>query len=324
MKRFVFFCLFIVSSSFWPLSAQPHILKRTLINAKKKPLSSPEIYIKNGKTYLDAGNGEKALNCFFKVITHFKGCPSLYNEALFLAGKAFMELGEPDRANRLLNNYLEQELSPKHFEEVFQIKYGIAESYRQNDRRLLRTSAVKDGSQSVSPAILIYDQICSILPNNKTAAMALYRKACFLQEQKNYSDALSTFRELITQFSSHPLATKAFLNINEIFLTQLQEEPQNPYILPQAELSLKLFQSKFPSSEDLPQATALVTEMKEVLAEALFNTGKFYENKRKHESSLVYYKMLNKIYPESRAAQKGNIRVTILKNQKMSKSKTQK
>jgi len=55
--------------------------------------------------------------------------------------------------------------------------------------------------------------------------------------------------------------------------------------------------------------------MKEIYAESLFATGKFYERKKKPQSSVIYYRDLANKFPATEAAEKGRARIEALQPQ---------
>ncbi len=235
-------------------------------------------------------------------------------EAQFFLGIGYFHLGEYETANKQLSGYLKKQVAPKHFQEAMEIKFAIAEKYREGAKKhLLGWRTLPKWEPAQEEALKLYDEVTTGLPNHDIAAKALYGKAQLLFAQQDYSEAVEVYLTLIRRFPKHELAPEAYIAIGGVHLTQSKMEYPNPDFLELAELNLRKFRQDFPSDERISKNEEMILEMKEVYAGSLYETAKFYERTKKPDASIIYYTKILDKFPETKVAERAEQRLSVLK-----------
>ncbi|MBS0621917.1 MAG: outer membrane protein assembly factor BamD [Verrucomicrobia bacterium] len=114
--------------------------------------------------------------------------------------------------------------------------------------------------------------------------------------------AIQSFQTLINRFPRHKRSPEAYLAIMELYRDHCREQPHNPDLLPLAQVTLRKFRHDFPASPRLEEAEGVIDQMREILAEALVDTGRFFERAGKAIAACVYYRNAALEYGETGAA----------------------
>lgn len=321
-KVFVFCAL---SISFWFFS---HKIQAGIVQINGKwsdtkyapTLSIPEHYDLGNQLLLD-NQWEEALKNFLIIAIHFPESP-FYADSLYQSGVCYFYLSDFDLANRQFSKYLNLGGNLKHFEKVFEFKYQIAQSYMQGSKKhLFGFQRFPRMMPARGEALSLYDEIIASLPTRDIAAEAMYGKACLLKKRKEYRESIETLQMLTRRFPKHSMAADAFLLISYIYLEQSQVEAQNPDLFSLAQINLNRFEKSFPGDERIAQGENNLIEMKEVFSKSLFDTGRFYERKKKMGASRIYYQEAIKRYPQTKSADKSQSRLAQLNRGKESSDK---
>lgn len=276
------------------------------------PELSVQDYYDKGYQQLQAQDFDDALWNFKTVIEHFSETP-FYLDSLFYAGVSLFHMEHYDLADAYFGRYLNQPGSLTHFEKVFAFKFQIAQRYREGKKRHFGGIAtLPRWASSSRQAIELYDEIAATLPAQELAAQALYSKANFLKDRKEFKESIEAYQLLMKRFPRHPLSAEAYVEVGDIYLTQVHSEHQNPDSIALATLNRQKFQDAFPSDERLATVDRYIHEMREVSARNLFDTGKFYEKKNKPQASKIYYIDTIARFPSTNAAREAQERLDVL------------
>lgn len=255
-----------------------------------------------------------ALNDFLTIVLHFYDSP-FYADALFYSGVCFYHMRHYALADKHLSYYLELSGQTRHFDKVFEYKYLIAEKYRNGALRpLFGLNRFPKLAPSSTSALNLYDEVIVAMPAQEIAAKALYAKSKLLRKKREYEESIESLKALARRFPKHPLGAKAYLAISKIYLDKSYLEPQNPDYLSLAQVNLEKMKKSFPTA---PQITALeenLLEMKEVYGKSLYDSGRFYERKKKFQAASIYYQNALSRYPGTEAAKLAELRLTDIKS----------
>jgi outer membrane protein assembly factor BamD (BamD/ComL family) len=238
-------------------------------------------------------------------------------ESYFFLARAYLEMEEYDLANENYEAYLHQPGRREHFQEAMAGRLFIADQFRDGKKRhLFRLKFFPKWISAKEEAEKIYEEIASALPNHEFAARALLGRSVLLAEQRDYSAAVEQLQTLIRRFPRNRLSADAFLEIQRVYLRQLEEEFPDPGLLELAELNLGKFQKEFPSDSRLELAEQCIKQMQEIYASAFYATGQFYERTKKPNAALIYYHRVLKEYPGTATAKAAHQRMTQLEPSK--------
>jgi outer membrane protein assembly factor BamD (BamD/ComL family) len=234
---------------------------------------------------------------------HFVTSP-FAQEAPYLMGYAYFQLGQYELANISLNAYLNTSVNHSHFEETVQMKFQMAESFRSGMRKpLFGSHKMPKWLPALDDALQIYEEVVAAVPHSDIAAKSLLGKAEVQKELEDYKPAVETLHTLIRRFPKHEAAADAFLAINRVYLEQCKNTSLDLDLLSLAELNLRKFRLAFPRETRLSEAEKLIAETQELFAQNLLETGRFFERTKKKPASQIYYQKVVSKYPMTQAAE---------------------
>ncbi len=266
------------------------------------PTQSMQEHYDQGSQEFAENHWDEALIHFMVIAYHYPESP-FYSDALFYSAVCYYQKKECDLANKQFNKYLALGGKLKHFEKVFEYKLAIANQFAEGKKKhLFGVEKLPKWASAKSDAVEVYDEIIAALPAHELAAIALYQKADLERNKKEYKESIESLQTLARRFPKHTLAAESYLRISEIYLEESRRESQNPDLLALAHVNIQKFGRTFPSDERVEQAHRTLVAMQEVYANSLYETGRFYERKKKPHASLIYYQDAILRYPETLAA----------------------
>jgi len=268
------------------------------------PNSSVQEHYDLGYQALYKNNWDDALLNFMIVLYHFEDSP-FYGDSMFYAGICHYFKADFDLANRQFDQYLTSSGKLKHFEKVFEFKFHIADYYQKGMRkRLFGFSHMPRWASGKGDALEILEEIIAALPGKEIAARALFAKAEILRKKKEYKESIDCLQTLSRHFPKHSLSADGYVKISEIYYEQSLQESQNPDLISLAQVNLNRFGKSFSGDERIGEAEHNLVAMQEVYALSLYETGRFYERKKKPLASAIYYQDAIQKYPETDAAKR--------------------
>jgi outer membrane protein assembly factor BamD (BamD/ComL family) len=302
VKRF----LFLICILLLPLSAFAGFAQ---VNGKWSqdkfiPTASVQEHYDLGYQALYANDWEEALLHFTIVTIHFPESP-FYLDSIFYSGICHYFKSDFDLSNRQFDLYLTQSGKLKHFEKVFDFKFEIANYYQNGMKKhLFGYSQLPKWSSGKKDSIEILDEIVAALPGKEIAARALYMKADILLKRREYRESIDCLQTLARRFPKNSLSADSFVKISDVYYDQSLCESQNPDLISLAKVNIIKFGRSFPGDERIGLAEKNLIEMEEVYAKSLYETGRFYERKKKPHASAIYYQDAIQKYPKTLSAQK--------------------
>jgi len=246
---------------------------------------------------------------------HFPQSP-FAEETAFIIGEAYFKMNQLELANEAFTAYLNQTSSPKRFEAAVRYKFTIAELFRNGAKKPLfgshKLPKIISGKED---ALEIYDDVITTLPHHEIAAQALLGKSKIQAEFEDFKLGLQTLDLLIRRFPKHDLAAQAYLEKSHIYLMQCHEKSVDPALLDLADVNLSKFRLAFPRETRISEAEKELNQMRELFAQHLFDTGKFFEKTKKIPASCIYYSKVISKYPDTKAAENARTKLDYLQAQ---------
>lgn len=258
-------------------------------HAEFAPKMSAAEHYNAGMQAIEQQNWRTALRNFTTISLFFPDSNNA-EDAFYFQAVCNYHLMEYDMANKLFSDYLGQKMRLRYFEEALAYKLAIADKFKEGERkRLFDSSKMPKWVAAREDAVTIYDELASMVPTHEIAAKALFAKADFHHKNGDADEALEAYQDLIKRFPKHPLASDAYLGINEVYYGQSHTEFQNPDLLQLARLNLKRFQQNFPRDPKIEEAKKYLADIEEIHARGLYETGMFYERTKRPTASVIYY-----------------------------------
>lgn len=239
----------------------------------------------------------------FRIVTINFPLSSWCQESFYFLGVAYFHADDKELANRNFSLYLDENQNPQYYEETFRYKLAIANAFRKGAKRhLFGVEKLPQWVSAEDLAITIYDEILSSLPNHEMGAKSLLSKAALLDQNEQYKESIETYQNVIKRFPKSEFAAKSYSLISKSYLKQTEREVHNPDILALAQINLRKFSESFPRDVKIEEAKESIGTMKEIFANALYETGQFYERKGEPKASVLYYHTAITQFPETKTA----------------------
>ncbi len=251
---------------------------------------------------LAEGNWWAVIDCANIISYNFPTTP-FAQEISYILGEAYYRLNLLEEANECFTAYLNHVRSPKHFEEAIEYKFNIAEHFASGTKkRLFSSPKMPAWVDAKEDSIPIFDEVIAAMPHSDFATKSLLAKARVQALFEDFKPSIETLDLLIRRFPKNELAAEAFLEKEKIFWMQCQGKNLDPDILDMAEVNLRKFRLAFPREGRLKEGEKIYSDMQEIFARNLFDTGYFFEKTKKIPASLIYYKKVIAKYPKTEAA----------------------
>jgi len=285
----------------------------TFIHTKDLATLSVEEHFSQGIQAIKDKKFEDALQQFRIVTINFPQT-TWAKEGYYFLGISYFHTDDKDLANQNLSLYLKEESNPQYFEEAFRYKLAIADAFKNGQKRhLFGYEKLPQWMPDTDLAITIYDEIIQILANHELGAKAALSKADLLRRHEQFRESIECLQTVIRKFPKSEYAQKAYAGIGKVYLKQAQADAHNPDILQLAEINKTKFYQEFPKDPEHEVITKQLGQMKEIFANALYETGKLYERKKLPKAAvLYYYNAINK-FPETQVANQCKERIDALK-----------
>lgn len=258
-------------------------------------------------------NWQEAIQQANIIIKNFPGTP-FFQEAFYFLGSAYFNLQDYDIANQHLTNYLRKQTVLQHFRDAIELKFQIAERFREGYRKHIGgLEFLPKWMPAKDEAIKIYEEVISALPNDDLAAKALFGKGVLLLQDNEYTASVETYQTLIRRFPKHPLAPDAYVEIARVYLIQSQEKYPDAAYLDLASINLRKFRQDFPLDSRVEEAEKIFGQMQEVFAQSFYEIAQFYERTKKPHASILYYSKIVKTFPNTKSAELSKKRLKVLR-----------
>jgi outer membrane assembly lipoprotein YfiO len=309
MHRYLF-VLFFFSAS---LSAAYTVKSGKLVNTNDVANMSVQEHYSAAVDAFQKENWKEVIRQSNIVIINFPETP-FFQESLFYLGAGYFHSGEYDLANKHLSRYLKKQAALQHFRDAIQLKFQIAEKFKDGEKKhLVGLEVMPKWMPAFEEAMKIYDEVISALPNDDLAARALFGKASLQFADEEFTTTIETYQTLIRRFPKHPLSPEAYVQIAKVYLTECQEKYPDSDYLDLAEISLRKFRHDFPSDERVLIVEKMLADMQEVYATSFYEIGQFFERTKKANAAILYYSKIVKTYPNTKSAELSKKRLKVLR-----------
>lgn len=306
MKKFILLLIFTVCS----LHADYIWKNGKLIDFKKEPwLSMQEHY----NLMLKAGDDQKWLDLIENgvvIINHFQNSPFV-DETRFLVAKAFLEIKDFSRAHDALGQYLHYAVTPKHYEEVMQMKLTLAKAFEDGEiKNLIGLPGIPHWVDAKKEAVALYDEVASALPTSFLAEQAIIGKAGLQIKLKEYKVAIATYESFLRKYPKSSLAPEAFEQIGYCQSESIKNDFLDPDILSLAELNVNRFKDLYPAHPKREKLENNLIAMKELFASNMLTNAKFYKKIKLPHASEFYLNKIIQLYPETESAKSAQLAIS--------------
>lgn len=152
---------------------------------------------------------------------------------------------------------------------------------------------------SWSQASLVYTEMQFRFPGDELYDLFLFRGAVCDREMHLWADAEFNFYRVVNEFPRGAWADDAQLAIAETMWRQRRDHRRDPAPVLRAREELQTFIERYPGSDLMDQAIALLGEVDEHLSLRALDTGRFYLRRDKPEAAVLYLREAIENHPQA-------------------------
>ena len=154
-------------------------------------------------------------------------------------------------------------------------------------------------ARDFADAIPLFQAFVQAHLGDPRAPEAMFLLARSHMERREYLSAATYFQRLVSDFPSSPRNLAARFATCEAYAA-LSPRPQLDQEYTRAALShCESIGAFFPGTTEAENATRMVAEMREKLAEKIYQNGLFYQRRRAYDSAVIYFGDVVEQYPQS-------------------------
>jgi outer membrane protein assembly factor BamD (BamD/ComL family) len=278
-----------------------------LIDFKKQPWMSMQEHYNDMMKASDEKKWLDLIENGVVIINHFQNSPFV-DETRFLVARAFLEIKDYSRAHDALGQYLTYSVTPKHYEEVMEMKLSLAKAFEDGEiKNLIGLPGIPHWVDARKEAVELYDEIASALPTSFLAEQAVMGKAGLEIKLKDYRLAIATCESFLRKYSKSSLAPEAFEKIGYCQLQLIKNEFLDPDVLSLAELNVNKFKDMYPAHPKLEEIHENLVQMKELFASNMLTTANYYKKVKMAGASQFYLNKIVQLYPETESAKNAQV-----------------
>lgn len=236
---------------------------------------------------------------------------SAAGEAQFKLGFMEEKLGQFWPAYRAYQLVVEKYPGSQFFDLAIERQYSIGNLYLAGEpQRIWKIPLLP----SMDKTVEIFKAVIDNAPYGPYAAPAHFRIGLARENQKNWSQAIEAYTDLLDRYPNHDLADDAQYQIGYAW-HQASSDPD--YDQSAARKSIEAFQEflvRYPNSEKAAQAQQYIAELTERRVQGSMNIAKFYENQKNFKAAMIYYNEVVRVDPESKQGNEAKKRLEQLRN----------
>jgi len=274
-------------------------------NPKHAAKDTPEEQLEQAVSFYEKKNYKFGLREFKKLIKYYplsKQAPT----AQYYIGRIMQDLDKTYEAYKAYQKVIDLYPYTDLVDEVIEREYKIGVSFFEGKKlKILGPLAVPAKDKAVE----ILKTVAENAPYGKFAEPAIFKSGLAYKDIADYNNAILMFKDIIDKYPNGSFLNQARYQLAECskLMSLKADYDQTP-----TEVARKEFEDfieKNPDDDLSDEAREIVYKLKYKEAEGAYNTGQFYESRRKKDSAIVYYEDVIDNYPDTEWAKKAQERL---------------
>jgi len=247
------------------------------------------------RRHLLQGRSGKALKAAKEFLKRYPDDPA-QEEALLLAGEAELKRGRYYQAFERFDRQLSEFPAGRFFDRAIDREHQIAEAFLAGKKRILlgfvRLPAREEG-------LSILERIAEHAPGSSAAEKALLRIADDHFQRREHAEAIGAYDTFLALFGNSHNAAGAMLRAAQATYASFRGVAFDVTPLLDAEHRYRALAERFPVTAESAGVRRTRLEIKELRAQKLFQTARFYGRTRRPGPARFYYQRVGRQYPQT-------------------------
>ncbi len=315
----IYFCLVSHGLAFWVWTPA----KKKWENPKYAVKQSPKLQFEYAMDFFNNGNYKRAVKEFKQLVNSYPKAAEAA-EAQYYIGKSFEEWVRQDmkeqeelcknkskepcaakeklwyraryyQAYKAYQLTLEKYAFTKHFDEIIEREYDIADWFISDSKR----KVLGMNFELEDPAVEILRKIVENSPYSKLAPKSLYSLGMHLKSKGYYQEAREELEKLTEKYPDSEWVEPAKYQIASCIAAVAPKAGYDQGLTQEAREKFEDFAKKNQEATLSETAQAQVDILKEKEAQSNFEIAQFYEKQKNFNSAKIYYQHIIDSYPKS-------------------------
>ncbi|MDR4505732.1 MAG: outer membrane protein assembly factor BamD [Candidatus Scalindua sp.] len=205
-------------------------------------------------------------------------------EAQMKMGKAYYLLGDYKAAFDVYEQLLEQDRGSRRLKEIIGKEFQIGIAQMERDER---------------GAIKVFERIIELNPLGFTAADAQIKIADCYYQMSQFENAIEAFRLVMENYPNSEWVPYAQFRIPYCKLSNIRIQERNYELLEQSREGFEEYIANNPQGSLVASAQEIIEEIDISRAERDYRAGEFYLRKKRPDASAIYFKSVEKEFPDT-------------------------
>jgi len=220
-------------------------------------------------------------------------------EAQFKVGWCGEKLGDFERSFKAYQTCVEKHPASNYFEQALERQYNIANLYLAGEPRRLWKIPVMP---SMEKTIEMYEQIIKNAPYGRYAPECQFKIGLAHERKKEWAEAVKSYYKILDRYPGNDVVDDAQYQIGYAWFKAASSADYDQGAAQKAIDAFHEFLTRFPYSEKASQAEENIKELEGRSNSGAFNIAQFYEQQKKIDAAIIYYKEVIQKEPDTERA----------------------
>src|SRR5688572_17261524 len=233
-------------------------------------------------------------------------------EAQYLAGRAYEERGQDEKAFKMYQQLVEQYPKSANYEEVVARQYTIANRYLAG--QWFKLWGYIPFFPSMDKTVEMYEKLIKNGPFSEVAPHAQMNIGTAREKQSDFPAAVKAYEVAADKYHDRKeVSADALYKAGMAYLKQAKTAEYDQSIAGHAISTFTDFMTLHPGDPRVPEAQKHIATLKMEQARGSMIVARFYEKKRQWDGALVYYNEVLIRDPQSEYAEEAKQRIEQIK-----------
>ncbi len=289
-------------------------------NPKKAAKDTPEDQFAWAMGFYNQRNWDRAIEEFEKVPDNFSNS-HLAAEAVYFVGMSWEERQDLAKAADAYQKLIDRYPYSDRIKDAIKKEFEIANEFASGTKMKLWGIPALSGQEK---AIELYQHIVKNAPFGSYGADAQFAIGEVYKKQGGFEEAQKAYQAVVDNYPSSELVTKARYHIATVSMEASKNAQYSEQSAQQAIEQFEGFKVNHPTDPQTVEAEESIRVLRAKKAMTQFETGFFYEKRKKIASAKVYYQEILSKYPETPAAAEARKRIGGILEEESGTKKTSK
>lgn len=275
------------------------------VNPKKSAKDTPEEQFSWALEFFNKEDWDRATDEFEKLPNAFPNS-RLAAEGVYYLGLSWEKRKDIAKAADAYQRLIDKYPYSDRIKDAIRREFEIANDFANGEKVKVLGWAVLSGQEK---ALELYKHIVKNAPFGLYGDQAQFQMGEVYKAQGEFEEAQKAFQAVVDEYPTSDLVSKARYQIAYSSMQASKQAQYNDHSAERAIEEFKGFKTSFPQDKQSVEADEAIKVLRAKKAQTSFETGEFYEKRKKASSAKLYYQEIVSNYPDSPVAEEARRRL---------------